>query len=626
MKSASKKSRSRKSASKSRVRKSASKKSRSRKSASKKSRSKSNRKPCKSNQVRNQSTKRCRNKSPYRKQCKSNQVRNQSTHRCRNKSRIVRRLRAVDFSAGQPHGIGYVPIPPPRLPHGFMPSSSSLGGGASSDQERRAGGGPPPVGSSLGGSASSSHELTVYKNATHEKELRVIDINSYSSYEIPGKKKCYEALLKSVNNKKDCYVIGIVYSVKGKNIPNDIEIGFGGSLTENENKLTIKGYDNVGYDEACARELQEESQFSVTNIKENRIKDGYWQQNTIDNKGNPRTKVGLTYLIPVNKLKMGQEIVIDKSSYTFKRIDMYVYGTKQEIEDMASRAITKEENVYGFAVIPFNNIMNLPTMTNGEHSDEHRQAVFMCETQYVKEYHYWCDEESGIFRISGIITSGQDKTSISKKMKIAFEYWDKQYAVRNTGWRWMWSRDTSQDRKNAEDFNKSLNQIKYALEKCIEGRTNYLIHCPEYASKDVAVISGHANVISEYTKILDKVQKLINENTELAKKERMKQIKIFLEADKDQKWLKENRMRRDVSNTNYLHLQQQRDADKKASTEAYNRRIGDRYKTGTSWVDLYEDQEEGVAAGGRGINKTKKEIQGFWKVQHAARKIAINTI
>ena len=47
------------------------------------------RKPCKSNQVRNRSTKRCRNKSPSkksRKPCKSNQVRNRSTKRCRNKS------------------------------------------------------------------------------------------------------------------------------------------------------------------------------------------------------------------------------------------------------------------------------------------------------------------------------------------------------------------------------------------------------------------------------------------------------------------------------------------------------------------------------------------------------------
>ena len=87
---------------KSRVRKSLS-----RKSASRKSRSK---KPCKSNQVRNRSTGRCRNKSrksaskksrvrksaskksrvrksASRKPCKSNQVRNRSTKRCRNKSR-----------------------------------------------------------------------------------------------------------------------------------------------------------------------------------------------------------------------------------------------------------------------------------------------------------------------------------------------------------------------------------------------------------------------------------------------------------------------------------------------------------------------------------------------------------
>jgi len=50
---------------------------------------KSKRKPCKANQVRNRSTRRCRKKSvrkSKRKPCKANQVRNRSTGRCRKKS------------------------------------------------------------------------------------------------------------------------------------------------------------------------------------------------------------------------------------------------------------------------------------------------------------------------------------------------------------------------------------------------------------------------------------------------------------------------------------------------------------------------------------------------------------
>ena len=58
-----------------------------------KSRSKP-RKPCKSNQYRNRSTKRCRNKArKSRKPCKSNQYRNRSTKRCRNKGSPTRKSR-----------------------------------------------------------------------------------------------------------------------------------------------------------------------------------------------------------------------------------------------------------------------------------------------------------------------------------------------------------------------------------------------------------------------------------------------------------------------------------------------------------------------------------------------------
>ena len=656
-KSASKKSRSRKSASKkSRSRKSASKKSRSRKSASKKSRSKSNRKPCKSNQVRNQSTKRCRNKSPSRKQCKSNQVRNRSTHRCRNKSRVIRHLRAAEFSAGQqPHGIGYVPIPsqgeyefiintlininwqiddgdynwgdgagptplyrqqrntdylrvrkpngrwvlcsrpfnlnippplpPPRLPHGFMPYSSSLGntygrGASIEDDDEEA----PQL------MPSGDNRVQVYRNnGTHKKEHQVIDINSYSSYQTPGKKLCYNTLKKKCTNIEDCYVIGIVYSAKDKpNIPNDVEIGFGGALTTDEIKLTHKGQDNKGYDQACARELQEESQFSsVTDIKEYQIGrgvqdkgKGYWREDTIDSKGKLWTKVGLTYLIPANKLKMGVKIEIDNSGPTSKRIDMYVFGTKKEIEDMASKAITEEENVYGFAVIPFNDIMNLPTMTNNEHSVEHNAAVFMCEKGAAQEYHYWCDKESGISSILGIITSGGNKTKIKQKMQLALKYWREQYSVINTGregsW---WRRNTSQDRENAEDFNKSLNKIKNALAKCIEGRTNYPIDCPEYASKDVNVISGHENVISEYKKLLNDLQKIIDDNTQLANTEHMKQMNSFLDAN----WLKNKREKKDESNRNYL-LKKQTEASA-AQAAILRRQAGG----GRRWADDDDD-------------------------------------
>ena len=656
-KSASKKSRTRKSASnKSRSRKSASKKSRSRKSASKKSRSKSNRKPCKSNQVRNQSTKRCRNKSPSRKQCKSNQVRNRSTHRCRNKSRVIRHLRAAEFSAGQqPHGIGYVPIPsqgeyefiintlininwqiddgdynwgdgagptplyrqqrntdylrvrkpngrwvlcsrpfnlnippplpPPRLPHGFMPYSSSLGntygrGASIEDDDEEA----PQL------MPSGDNRVQVYRNnGTHKKEHQVIDINSYSSYQTPGKKLCYNTLKKKCTNIEDCYLIGIVYSAKDKpNIPNDVEIGFGGALTTDEIKLTHKGQDNKGYDQACARELQEESQFSsVTDIKEYQIGrgvqdkgKGYWREDTIDSKGKLWTKVGLTYLIPANKLKMGVKIEIDNSGPTSKRIDMYVFGTKKEIEDMASKAITEEENVYGFAVIPFNDIMNLPTMTNNEHSVEHNAAVFMCEKGAAQEYHYWCDKESGISSILGIITSGGNKTKIKQKMQLALKYWREQYSVINTGregsW---WRRNTSQDRENAEDFNKSLNKIKNALAKCIEGRTNYPIDCPEYASKDVNVISGHENVISEYKKLLNDLQKIIDDNTQLANTEHMKQMNSFLDAN----WLKNKREKKDESNRNYL-LKKQTEASA-AQAAILRRQAGG----GRRWADDDDD-------------------------------------
>ena len=70
------------------VRDRSTKRCRKKKSVGRKKSSKKSRAPCKSGQVRDQSTKRCRKRSATRKSrvpCKSGQVRDQSTKRCRNK-------------------------------------------------------------------------------------------------------------------------------------------------------------------------------------------------------------------------------------------------------------------------------------------------------------------------------------------------------------------------------------------------------------------------------------------------------------------------------------------------------------------------------------------------------------
>lgn len=191
-------------------------------------------------------------------------------------------------------------------------------------------------------------EYTIYKfreNGTTStlfaasREMQVSSyINNRSSFK-PGKLKCYQRLLQM---NPEAYVLGLVYDENGK---YDIEVGVGGSVTRDEVQRGIYGFDN-----ACARELAEETQFSFNAEHLHHI-----QHLRIG--GNQR---GISYLIPAQTLQQLETILVPSPNQLDdpqrRRIDTYIFGSREEIDAIARNARTLENGIVGYTVIKLSDL------------------------------------------------------------------------------------------------------------------------------------------------------------------------------------------------------------------------------------------------------------------------------
>lgn len=163
-------------------------------------------------------------------------------------------------------------------------------------------------------------------------------INDRSSFK-PGKMICYKKLLETM---PDSYVLGLVYDEDGK---YDIEVGVGGAITKNELKRGVYGFDN-----ACARELAEETQFSLNAEHLHHV-----QHLRIGG-----TKRGISYLIPAQALQQLKTVLVPSPNQLDdpqrRRIDTYIFGTREEIEAIARSARTLENGIIGYTVLKFSDL------------------------------------------------------------------------------------------------------------------------------------------------------------------------------------------------------------------------------------------------------------------------------
>ena len=184
-------------------------------------------------------------------------------------------------------------------------------------------------------------QFTMYKFNDKESESELVEISSYinkiSSFK-RGKMKCFEKL---VDLSPESFVLGLVYFDNGK---YDIEVGVGGKITQTESKVGSHGFDI-----ACARELAEELHFSFKNVL-----------NEVAKLRIATEDGGASYIVPASSLAQIRSLVVPSPNrlddFKKRRIDNYIYGTREEIESIAKNARTIEPGIVGYTVLKLSDL------------------------------------------------------------------------------------------------------------------------------------------------------------------------------------------------------------------------------------------------------------------------------
>jgi ADP-ribose pyrophosphatase YjhB (NUDIX family) len=163
-------------------------------------------------------------------------------------------------------------------------------------------------------------------------------INRRSSFKT-GKMNCYNELLK---HHPDAHVLGLVYEENGK---FDIEVGVGGLITQKESIRGVSGFDN-----ACVRELAEETKFSI-NAQD---------LHAVQHLRVGRNHRGISYLIPASMLQQLKSVLEPSPNSSDdpqrRRIDTYIFGSEEEIEKIARDGRTHENGIVGYTVLKLSDL------------------------------------------------------------------------------------------------------------------------------------------------------------------------------------------------------------------------------------------------------------------------------
>ena len=127
------------------------------------------------------------------------------------------------------------------------------------------------------------------------------------------------------------------------------------------------------------------------------------------------------------------------------------------------------------------------------------REYYLCKSLLKKEYHNWCDEESGIKNIP----SYKPEMSFGKIFILAKNYYEKTY-------------ECTKDDKSIDIINKNkkLNIIKVALTNCLKYRREFFYNnCNDFKTITATPTLTHKHAIDQYELLLNQVNKILEENT-----------------------------------------------------------------------------------------------------------------